>query len=58
MMVMGRPKLPDGKARNKVRSVHFADDEIETVEAAAKRAGLPVTRYIRERAVAAAKRSR
>lgn len=51
----GRPKSDNPYSR--VRSVHFTDDEDALVEAAAKRAGKPVTAWIREAAVNRAKRS-
>lgn len=52
----GRP--PSDNPRRHVRSVHLTDNEDALITAAAKAAGKPVTAWIREKAVAAAKRLR
>lgn len=52
----GRP--PVDNPRKIVRSVHLTDDELATIETAAEQTGKPVTVYIREKALAAAKRRR
>lgn len=52
----GRP--PSENPRRNVRSVHLSDDEDQLVQAAADRAGKPIGAWIRDKAVAAAKRAR
>lgn len=56
MAQRGRPKSEN--PRNVVRSVHLTEAELAILEAAATKAGKPLTQYIRERALAAAKRTR
>lgn len=50
----GRPKSPN--ARRNVRSIHLSDDELAAVESAALASNQPLTAWMREKVVKAAKR--
>jgi uncharacterized protein (DUF1778 family) len=52
---MGRPPLAEGKARDIVFTLRLAPDERDAIEAAAERAGKPVTQWARELLIGAAK---
>jgi hypothetical protein len=45
---MGRPPLAEGTARRAVFSMKLSEDERVEIDAAAKRAGKPVTQWARE----------
>jgi len=44
----GRPSFPEGTARTSVFSLKLSDDERAAIDAAAERAGKPVTRWARD----------
>lgn len=50
---MGRPTLPEGKARAVVFTVRLSPEELESLRAAATRLGQPVTQWARESLLAA-----
>ena len=54
----GRPAFADGTARTGVFAVRLSDEERKAIQAAATRAGKPVTRWAREALVAAASATR
>jgi len=52
---IGRPPLPEGKARGAVFTLRLSDDERATIEAAALRNGKPVTQWARDALLTAAR---
>jgi hypothetical protein len=48
---MGRPALPPGASRTKQRAVRLTPSELTRIERAARRAGLPVTAFMRQGAL-------
>jgi hypothetical protein len=53
---MGRPPLEPGEAKDQVFQIRLTAAERESYEAAAKRANVPLAKWIRERLNRAAKR--
>jgi hypothetical protein len=53
---MGRPPLAPGEAKDEVFQLRLTGDERAQYERAAKRAGVPLAAWIRERLSRAAKR--
>jgi predicted HicB family RNase H-like nuclease len=45
---MGRPPLPDGKAKDIVFTLRLSESERDALATAAKRAAKPVTQWARE----------
>lgn len=52
----GRPAFAEGTARTGVFTIRLSDDERAAIEAAAERAGKPVTQWARETMIEAALR--
>jgi hypothetical protein len=50
---MGRPKMPKGEAKAAVLTLRLTAAERRAADAAAKRAGLPVSEWARQAIVAA-----
>ena len=50
----GRPAFPNGKAKTGVFAIRLSEDERDAIDAAAARAGMPVTQWAREALLAAA----
>lgn len=51
----GRPAFQEGTARTSVFTMKLSDEERTAIDAAAERAGIPVTRWAREALLNAAK---
>lgn len=50
---MGRPKLPKGESK-KVFTLRLSSDDLKTIEAAAKKAGVKVREWARDRLLSGA----